>query len=193
MHSDPSRLAIAAVALAGLVSAWWVTSGFDDVRTPAPTVEQVRELGGHLMEAPAQDFALVDLEGRTHTLGSLRGNVVFLNYWATWCPPCREELPSMMRMVAAYSGRPFKLVAVTQDDDRDALDAFLAETGFGGDEVLILLDPDGTIAQSWGTRLLPETYVIDRDGLVVARFMGARDWNSEPARRLFEQLMRPTH
>lgn len=177
------------VALIALVVAYWTVV----VRHPAPVdrviTEQISQLDGMVVDQPAISFELKDLEGNTHTLASLRGQIVFLNFWATWCPPCIEEMPSMLALAQRFEGRPFRMVAVSHDEDTDALVRFLTNAGFTGQHVLILQDPEGQLAPHFGTELLPETYVIDRDGTTIARFMGARDWTSEPALRLFERLL----
>lgn len=180
---------LAALAVTALAVAYWAVVYLHPAPIDRVVVDQVTQLNGAIVDRPATPFTLTDLEGRQHSLESLEGSVIFLNFWATWCPPCVEEMPSMRTLSERFRGRPFRMVAVTQDDDMDALVAFLTAAGFTGDEALILRDPDGALARAYGTRLLPETYVIDREGTVVARFMGARDWLSEPSLRLFERLM----
>ena len=96
----------------------------------------------------------------------------------------------MLALANRLAGDDFVMVAVTQDQDADTLVAFLRDAGFFGSDVLILQDPDGTLTQAYGTELLPETYIIDRAGTLVARFMGPRDWSSEPAQRLISRLLR---
>jgi len=168
---------------------WGVVLVPDDPYDPVTTA-QIRELRGTLVDEAARDFQLSDLDGQPHSLSDLRGRVVFLNFWATWCPPCVEEMPSMLALANRLAGDDFVMVAVTQDQDADTLVAFLRDAGFFGSDVLILQDPDGTLTQAYGTELLPETYIIDRAGTLVARFMGPRDWSSEPAQRLISRLLR---
>ena len=96
----------------------------------------------------------------------------------------------MLALAEGLTGQEFRMVAVTQDQDPEVLIRFLREAGFLGSDVLVLQDPDGELARAYGTELLPESYVIDRAGTVVARFMGPRDWSSEPAQRLLQRLLR---
>ena len=95
----------------------------------------------------------------------------------------------MHALASAYRDRAFRMIAVTQDEDPEALVSFLRETGMTGDDVLILQDPNGELTAAYGTRLLPETYMIDRSGQVFARFMGLRDWSSEASIRMVERLL----
>ncbi len=185
------RLLQIGIWVAAFVGAYWSVSVVTDDPYDPVTADQVRELNGSLVDLPARGFLLHDLEGNPHSLGDLRGRVVFLNFWATWCPPCVEEIPSMLSLARGQSQDEFIMLAVTQDDDHDALISFLREAGMTSNDVLILQDPGGELTRAYGTQLLPETYVIDRAGTVVARFMGPRDWSSEPALRLIQRLLRP--
>lgn len=185
--TDKLHIAVAICTFVALI--WGVVLVDDDPYDPV-TAEQIRDLGGTLVDQPAHEFVLHDLDGQPHALSDLRGQVVFLNFWATWCPPCIEEMPSMLALADGLVGTEFKMVAVTQDQNHDVLISFLRDAGFLGSDVLILQDPDGILTRAYGTELLPETYVIDRDGTVVARFMGPRGWSSEPAQRLFQRLIR---
>jgi thiol-disulfide isomerase/thioredoxin len=191
MLIDVERRALLAVLVVGLAVSAWATARWGTPAIDPVAAEQIALLDGHIIEEEAESFTLTDLAGNPITLSALRGNVIFLNFWASWCPPCREEMPSMMALAESMEGRPFKMVTVSQDEDLGALRAFLQETHTNADDVLVLRDPGGELTRSWGTQLLPETYAIDGDGLVLARFMGARDWSSEASIRLFQVLTRP--
>lgn len=176
--------------VAALVAAYWSAAAVTDDPYDPVTADQIRELNGTLVDQPARGFLLHDLDGNPHSLSELRGRVVFLNFWATWCPPCVEEIPSMLSLARGLADDEFIMLAVTQDDDPAALVSFLRDAGMTSSEVLILQDPGGELTRAYGTQLLPESYVIDREGVVVARFMGPRDWSSEPALRLIQRLLR---
>jgi hypothetical protein len=96
----------------------------------------------------------------------------------------------MLALANRLTGDDFVMVAVTQDQDPEVLIGFLRDAGFFGSDVLILQDPDGILTRAYGTELLPETYIIDQSGTLVARFMGPRDWGSEAAQRLIQRLLR---
>ncbi|MCB9532179.1 MAG: TlpA family protein disulfide reductase [Myxococcales bacterium] len=185
-----SPLAATALALSTIAGAYWAVAIVDDSPWDRVAIAQIDELDGAVVDRPALDFELMDLEGRPHRLSELRGSVVLLNFWASWCPPCIEELPSMLALSRQMRGRPFVIVAVSADEDGAALRDALTTAGFGPDDALVLRDPTSETANAYGTRLLPESYVVDRRGVVVARMAGARDWNADAAQRLIERLMR---
>jgi cytochrome c biogenesis protein CcmG/thiol:disulfide interchange protein DsbE len=126
--------------------------------------------------ALAPDFAVPDLTGRTVRLSGLRGKVVVLNLWATWCPPCVEEMPSMERLHAALGDADFVLLAVSQDEDGKRVVAPFVERLHLSFPVL--LDPEREVGDRFGVSGYPETFVIDRNGFVVEHVIGPRDWAS---------------
>lgn len=137
----------------------------------------------------APDFTLPDLNGQQVSLSSYRGKVVILNFWASWCEPCREEMPAFARLALMLEGRKdIALVTVSTDEDIEAAKDTLA-TLFAADEELkqklpkgkipfpVLLDPEvRVVTEKYGTTKYPETWIIDEDGFIRARFDGARDW-----------------
>ena len=135
----------------------------------------------------APDFTLKDLAGHPVQLYALRGSVVLLNFWATWCPPCREEIPSMVRLNQAMQGKAFRMLAVSIDEGgRDAVAAFFREQK----SVLpSLLDTDGAVARRYGATGVPETFVIDTRGVIVKKIIGPMDWNSPEVLAAIEDLI----
>ena len=126
----------------------------------------------------APDITLKDLAGKDVTLSSLRGKVVLLNFWATWCPPCREEIPSMMRLNQAMAGKPFQMVAVSEDaGGKDAVAGYFKESGAS---LPALLDSDQSVGRRYGLTGVPETFVIGKNGVILKKVVGAMDW-SDPA------------
>jgi peroxiredoxin len=124
-------------------------------------------------------------EGAPVSLASLRGKVVLLNFWATWCRPCEEELPAMQRLHRTLEGTDFALVAVSVDADAAPVEAFRDRLGLG---FLLLLDSDQKIAREYQTFRFPESLLIGRDGVILERFVGPKDWDApayvESIRRL---------
>lgn len=137
---------------------------------------------------PAPVFALQDLSGKTHRLSDLRGKIVFLNVWATWCPPCREEMPSMERLYQRLRGTDFAMLAVSEDEGGAAVvGQFVQETGI---TFPVLLDPEGLLPRRYGITGFPETFVIDRNGLVIRHVIGPEDWDSDGVYAYFLDLLR---
>lgn len=174
--------------LIAVASVAWVTVAVSDERYDRLVLDAAAVTEAELVDRPAPDFVLPDLAGNPVSLSSFRGEVVFLNFWATWCPPCREEFPAMLELAGAMRDRPFRMVAVSQDEDRAALDAFLADLGVDPALVTVLHDPSGEVARSWGTLLLPETYFIDPDGVLAFRYQNSRPWAESSYRQILERM-----
>ncbi len=150
----------------------------------------VATLNGQWIGRQAQPFVLTDLEGAQHTLADYRGKVVFLNFWASFCEPCREEMPSMERLVRQYQDRGLVMIAISFDPDAQDARAFMAQFLPGQRSAMTVLhDPQAQVGMAYGTELLPETYLIDRDGRAVARFVNAYDWARPEVQTLIEQLL----
>ena len=132
----------------------------------------------------APDFTVQDAE-RTVTLSQLRGQVVVLNFWATWCPPCVEEMPSMVRMQERLKSKGVTVLGVSIDVDNDAYHRFLKQYGVN---FLTVRDPDKKSPTLYGTFGWPETYIIDRNGVVRRKFIGAVDWNSPEVTEFLTKL-----
>ncbi len=135
----------------------------------------------------APDFELPSMQGLQVHLSQFRGQVVLVNFWATWCPPCRAEMPSIERLYRAYASRGLEILAV--DDER--VGSGVVE-GFQRDLTLsfpILLDSAGDVSALYGVRGLPTTVVIDREGRIASVDFGARDWSDRAARELVEKLL----
>ncbi len=122
--------------------------------------------------AAAPDFTVHDAE-RTITLGQFKGQVVVLNFWATWCPPCVEELPSLMQMQQRMKSHGVTVLAVSVDADENAYRRFLRDHSVN---LLTVRDADQKSNSLYGTSKFPETYIIDRNGVVRRKFIGAVDW-----------------
>jgi peroxiredoxin len=129
----------------------------------------------------APEFTIKDAD-RTVSLAQLRGKVVVLNFWATWCPPCVEEMPSLMQLQKKLQGTDITVLAVSVDDDADAYHKFLKDYGI---DLLTVRDPgkrvgtgiDAPVAAEYGTYRFPESYIIDRKGVIRRKFIGPVDWS----------------
>lgn len=141
--------------------------------TACDRAPEVAEVG-----KPAPQFKLVDTKGKTWDLAELKGRVVFLNFWATWCPPCREEMPSMQRLFASMPSDRFIMLAVLSNDDPAIADSLAAKIGA---TFPILIDPGSKTAQAYGLTGVPETFIIDKNGVLREKFMGAVPWDAPKA------------
>jgi len=137
----------------------------------------------------AADFELPDLDGRVHKLSDYRGKVVFLNLWATWCPPCIAEMPSIEALHRRFRADDLVVLTVSEDGGGDAVvRPFVERLGV---TFPVLLDPDGTVSPRYGVTGYPETFVIGRDGRVIEHFIGPTDWVSQDRVNYFQTLLRP--
>ena len=132
---------------------------------------------------PAPSFTIRDSD-RTVSLSELRGKIVILNFWASWCPPCIEEMPSLVHLQKKFQQKNVVVLAVSVDEDADAYHKFLKDHNV---DLLTVRDPgkqfadgkgvDAPVAASYGTFRFPETYIIDRKGIIRRKFIGPIDWN----------------
>lgn len=120
---------------------------------------------------PAPDFVLKDLQGRPVALNQYRGKVVILNFWATWCPPCKEEIPWFIDLQKKYAGQDVQILGVSMDDARDH-DEVIKYAGKIGINYPVLFGDEGLAQRYGGVEMLPTTYYVDRAGRVVVRVLG---------------------
>lgn len=131
----------------------------------------------------APDFTITDAQ-RTVTLSQLRGKPVILNFWATWCPPCVEEMPSLVQLQKQL-GDKVTVLAVAEDADQNAVNQFVRDHHV---DLLTVRDPKQSVNALYGTFKFPETYVIDKDGKIVRKFIGATDWTAPELLEYFNRL-----
>lgn len=171
MPPSPVVILLLAAGLGG--AGWSVARGLDQVshgrERLARTLLDVTERTG-----PPIDFALENTKGETVRLSSFGDKTVFLNFWATWCPPCVEELPSLRRLYHQLKDHPdFVFLAVSTDESWDDVKTFFSDDPA---PFPVLLDRGGEIARRYGTTKFPETYVI-RNGRLVGHIVGPRSWD----------------
>lgn len=132
------------------------------------------------------DFELDALEGGKTKLSDHAGKVVFLNFWATWCPPCRAEMPSMQVLSDRLKDKGLVILAVDLREGPELVKPFMEEFGL---DFPVLLDRTGSVGARYGVRSIPTTYIIDRDGIIVAGRIGGQEWDSDEVIAFFEQLL----
>lgn len=135
---------------------------------------------------PAPALKALDLKGATRTLADYRGKVVVLNFWASWCPPCLREMPSMERLRVKMAGQPLAVVALDSAETRQEVDAFLAKMTLG---FPILLDPDGSNTKRWKVFALPTTFLLDAEGRVRYVLTGPTEWDEGEALAIIGSLL----
>jgi peroxiredoxin len=138
---------------------------------------------------PAPALKAADLKGATRTLADYRGKVVVLNFWASWCPPCLREMPSMERLRVKMAGRPLAVVALDSAETREEVDAFLSRMTLG---FPILLDPDGSNTKRWKVFALPTTFLLDPEGRLRYELTGPTEWDEGEALDIIESLLAET-
>ena len=130
---------------------------------------------------------LTDLQGVRHRIRDYRGKVVLVNFWATWCAPCREEMPSLEQLRASLAGRPFAMLAVNLGEAEPQVRKYLETVPVA---FTVLLDRNGSTAKPWQARMLPVTYVLGPKGEPVYRHVGGRDWSQPEVRKAMLDLMK---
>jgi len=137
-------------------------------------------------DGPTPALALQDLEGRLHRLEDYRGRVVLVNFWATWCEPCREEMPSLNRLRAGLAGQPFAVLAVNLAESEARVRKFMEQVPL---EFPVLLDRDSAAAKAWRARLLPVSFLLGPEGRIRYWALGEIDWAQESVRKAILGLM----
>lgn len=178
-------LAASVVALGAAAAAPW------SMNEDRAVLNAVAALNGEWVGRAAPEFELPDETGKIHRLSEYRGRVIFLNFWASFCAPCRQEMPSMESLVRQYNAQGMVMVAISHDPEQADMNRFM-QTFLPGERssMNVLWDPEANTAKRYGTELIPETYIIDRDGRIVARFVNAYDWTRPEVKQLIESLLR---
>jgi thiol-disulfide isomerase/thioredoxin len=178
------------LALLAFLSFGFLGQFFFRVKTanPFPARDYFKRLAIERPKAVIQapNFTLEDLSGKPLSIKDFKGKVVFLNFWATWCVPCREEMPLMEILHREYKDQGMEMVAVNFREDKKEVRKFFAELGLSFKS---LMDSGGDVSDKYGAWSLPLTYIIDRKGEFVGKTVGDRKWDSEDAREFFRELL----
>jgi len=133
------------------------------------------------------DFTLPLLGGENVSLSSYKGKVVILNFWATWCPPCRAEMPSMETLYKSFNGQGLEILAVDIGEDSPTVQKFVRSNGY---TFPILLDSSKKISSIYGIKAIPTTYIIDREGKIIGRVIGSIKWDNKKVITAIEALIK---
>lgn len=148
-----------------------------------------KELGLYVYEPfnlPFVDFELEDLNGKKVQMSDFKGKVIFLNFWATWCGPCRSEMPSMEKLYNALKNKGLVMLAINLQEDKKKVAAFMNSNKL---TFPVLLDTTGKIGSIYGARNIPTTYLFDKSGFAVFGTAGAREWNDDQHMEIFRHLL----
>jgi thiol-disulfide isomerase/thioredoxin len=168
---DSRSAFFAALALGAAL--WWAG---------VPEAKELRPWGGGTTPA----LVLKDLEGREHRLDDYQGKVVVVNFWATWCEPCRDEMPSFNRLKARFGNAPFAIVAVNLAEGEARIGEFLKRVPV---DFPVLLDRDGSVSKAWRARLLPYTVVLDPQQRIRYTALGELDWSAPEVEARLRKLL----
>ena len=132
------------------------------------------------------NFTLPFLEGESAALSAFKGKVVILNFWATWCPPCRDEMPSMEILYQRYKDNGLEMLAVNLRENINTVQQFIKTNNY---TFPIPLDLDGRVSSQYGITSIPTTYIIDKDGKIIGRVVGSIHWDTPQVFALFDALL----
>ena len=114
----------------------------------------------------APEFTLSDLSGKSVALNSLEGKVVYINFWASWCGPCKKEFPQLAELAKKYSGSGLIILAINQDKKRSGMEEFLDNNPISSSNMIVLTDPDFSVISSYGPLAMPTSFILDKQGVV---------------------------
>lgn len=156
--------------------------------SPAPSGDAAKNFVHFRMPQPVPKISFKDDLGRELDLSAFKGQVLLVNLWATWCVPCREEIPALDRLQAELGSPDFKVVTVSQDrSDTEKVRAFLNQ--IGAKHLPLYIDSGARAMRSWGVFGLPATFLLDREGREVGRLMGPAEWDSGDVKRLIRHFI----
>jgi len=184
-HCRTSRCHLQAVLLAGLLALAGTAMVAAQEAADQELSYQFTPLDPPLA---APDFVLPDMDGEQHALQDYRGKVVLLNFWATWCPPCRREMPALERLYQQLGAHGFVVLAVNQWEDPDHVFAYTGELNVFP-SFPILFDPDSSVSERFGVKGLPTSLLLDQDGRVRYRAIGGRAFDHPEVLRTIRALL----
>ena len=148
---------------------------------------QFEKLGFYVYEAPIKqkDFTLTSLDGKLSRRSELAGKIVLLNFWATWCPPCKEEIPSIQKLADSMQGKAFTVMAVSVGEKKTTVAEFAKQWKM---RYPVYIDPQNILGKTYASRGIPTTYVLDKQGGFIAAIIGSFKFDSAEVIALFTEL-----
>lgn len=156
------------------------------------SVADAKDLKPLAPRAAPNALALKDIDGKPHSLADYKGRVVLVNFWATWCPPCRAEMPSMQRLKDALKDKPFTILAVDMAESETEIRQFLGEVKGQKLDFTILMDKDGAALKAWKVFVFPTSYIIDAEGKLRYSLLGSTEWDEADTVKKIEALLPQT-
>jgi thiol-disulfide isomerase/thioredoxin len=152
---------------------------------PAPAVGRLERW----TRGATPPLALRDEKRIEHRLADYRGRALLINFWATWCEPCRDEMPSIVKLAERFAGRPFAAVAVNVGEGEAATKKFFSSVALDASRLVVLYDRDMAVSRAWGATLLPSTYLVDSSGRIRQWLRGEADWTAAASFKAVESLL----
>lgn len=151
------------------------------------TAARLQEFGFHVFPEPVAipSFSIPSLEGKTLNSSDFVGSVTLLNFWATWCPPCKKEMPSIQRLHESMKGTSFNIVAISTGEKKDTVLKFLKTNPY---TFPMYLDEKGRLGASFASQGIPTTYVVDKTGAIIAGIVGTREYDDPKLISIFKEL-----
>ena len=166
-----------------------VSAGFAQTKA---TIAQLEDFGFQIFPNP-EDLSAFEVQAlgktgsavKTLKSDSLAGTITMLNFWATWCPPCKSEMPSIQKLDTAMKGTAFRIVAISVGETEKTVSAFIKNAGY---TYPVFLDPQGSVGASFASQGIPTTYILDKNGKAIAGIVGAREYDDPELIALFKEL-----
>ncbi|MDH5446037.1 MAG: TlpA family protein disulfide reductase [Gammaproteobacteria bacterium] len=140
-----------------------------------------------LKPLPAPTTRLQDIDGKTYDLTEDRGSVVFVHFWASWCGPCRREMPAIQKMWNIMQKEGLKIALINTAEDEDTVFSFLASYA---PDIRALMDKDGQVTEKWQPRGLPASYIINKNGYIIYQALGGRPWDDKTYLNFIRQILK---
>jgi len=189
LFADRSRLIIIIILVCSGLAAIFFFNVELSAKTDSRGMDRLFSIVGVINVPPAKDpvaINLKDMNGKNISLSEFKGKIVFLNFWTTWCPTCRIEMPSMEKLYQKLKNKDFAMVTINLQESASQVRAFFKEFKL---TFTALLDSTGEVGASFGIRAIPTTYILDKTSRIIGRVNGPREWDSKAAIAMFEGLI----
>jgi cytochrome c biogenesis protein CcmG, thiol:disulfide interchange protein DsbE len=186
MPASRKAFFLVGLGIIAAVAAYW---GFFHDSAPVVVTQTAitSQSGAPHARKPAPLFELKTLKDQSVRLQSLKGNVVIVHFWASWCAPCLDEIPALVKFARETEGRPIRILAVSLDDAWPKAEKILPSASLPPN-LIAVLDPEGTAPDLYGSYQFPETYVLDRELNIAAKWVGAQPWDKPELRKFLDGL-----